>query len=69
MCFIDDFTRKTWAYFLVEKSEALSMFKRFKSCVEKKVGEYIKCLRTDRRGEFTSLEFNEFAQNMASKGN
>ncbi|CAL8151793.1 unnamed protein product [Prunus armeniaca] len=60
ICFIDDFTRKAWTYFLVEKSEALSMFKHFKSYVEKEVGGYIKCLRTDRGGEFTSLEFNEF---------
>ena len=37
ICFIDDFTRKAWTYFLVEKSEALSMFKRFKSYVEKEV--------------------------------
>ena len=36
------------------------MFKRFKSCVEKEIGGYIKCLRTDRGGEFTSFEFNEF---------
>ena len=36
------------------------MFKHFKSCLEKEVGGYIKCLRTDRGGEFTSLEFNEF---------
>jgi transposase InsO family protein len=36
------------------------MFKRFKSYIEKEVGGYIKCLRTNRGGEFTSLEFNEF---------
>lgn len=36
------------------------MFKRFKSCIEKEAGVYIKCLRTDRGGEFTSGEFNEF---------
>lgn len=60
ICFIDDFTRKTWIYFLVEKFEALSMFKRFKSCVKKEEGGYTKCLRTYRGGEFTSLEFNEF---------
>ena len=46
--------------FLVEKYEALSMFKHFKSCVEKEVRGYIKCLRLDRGGEFTSFEFNEF---------
>lgn len=42
--FIDAFTRKTWVYFIVEKSGALSMFKQFKSCVEKEVAGYIKCL-------------------------
>jgi transposase InsO family protein len=60
ICFIDNFTRKAWTYILVEKSEALVMFKRFKSYVEKEVEGYIKCLRTDRRGKFTLLEFNEF---------
>ncbi|CAL5371264.1 unnamed protein product [Camellia sinensis] len=60
ICFIDDFTKKAWTYFLVEKSEALSMFKHFKSYVEKEVEGHIKCLRTDRGGEFTSFEFNEF---------
>ena len=43
-----------------KKSKALSMFKQFKSCIEKKVGGYIKYLRTNRGGDFTSLEFNEF---------
>lgn len=33
--FIDDFSRKTWVYFLVEKSEAFITFKNYKSCVEK----------------------------------
>ena len=34
--FIDDFSRKTWVYFLVEKSEAFVTFKNYKSRVEKK---------------------------------
>jgi len=33
--FIDDFTRKVWIYFLVEKSDAFNTFKHFKSLVEK----------------------------------
>jgi len=58
--FIDDYSRKTWAYFLHEKSEALSTFKSFKIRVEKEVGTFITCLRTDRGGEFTSKEFSDF---------
>jgi len=62
LCFIDDFTRKTWIYFLNEKSEAFAMFRNFKACVEKEFGEYITSLRTDRCGEFISNEFEEFCK-------
>jgi len=36
--FIDVFSRKTWVYYLHEKSEALTTFKSFKALVEKEVG-------------------------------
>jgi transposase InsO family protein len=58
--FIDDYSRKTWVYYLVEKSEALYVFKSFKTKVEKEIGLCIRGLRTDRGGEFTSLEFTDF---------
>lgn len=58
--FIDDYSRKMWTYLLHAKSEAFLMFKRFKNMVEKEIGDYICCLRTDRGGEFTSSAFNEF---------
>lgn len=48
ICFIDDFSRKAWVNFLVEKSSAFDSFKYFKKCVEKETGLEIKCLRTDR---------------------
>jgi len=38
------------------------MFKNFKVCVEKEIGMYITCLRTDRSGEFISNEFREFCR-------
>lgn len=60
ICFIDDFSRKTWIYFALEKSEALHHFKLFKEFVEKQTGMFIKCLRTDRGGEYNSGEFKEF---------
>lgn len=58
--FIDDYSRKTGVYYLVEKSEALNIFKSFKARVEKETSSSIRSLRTDRGGEFTSLEFTEF---------
>jgi len=60
--FTDDFSRKTWVYFLIEKSEAFAVFKNFKAHVEKETNSFIKALRTDRGGEFTSQEFNNFCE-------
>ena len=47
---------------MVEKSEALVIFKQYKSCVEKETSSYSKCLRTDQGGELTSQDFNEFCK-------
>ncbi|XP_059078112.1 uncharacterized protein LOC131067887 [Cryptomeria japonica] len=43
-----------------EKSEALAKFKAFKELVENEIDAKIKCLRSDRGGEFTSNEFEDF---------
>jgi len=48
--FVDDFSRKTWVYFLKEKSE---VFKKFRVMVEKETDKHIKTVRSDRGGEFT----------------
>lgn len=39
---IDDYTWKTWGYFLKEKSKALDVLKKFKLFVDKKTRLYIK---------------------------
>ena len=54
LTFIDDFSRKTWIYFLKEKSEVFYYFKIFKALVEKQSGFMLKTLRSDRGGEYTS---------------
>nr|GEU61793.1 retrovirus-related Pol polyprotein from transposon TNT 1-94 [Tanacetum cinerariifolium] len=48
MLFIDDYSRKTWVYFLKEKSQAFEAFKTFKAMVEKEKGLKIKSMRSDR---------------------
>ena len=55
--FIDDYTRKTWVYFLKYKSEVFERLCHFKSLVENQSGQHIKFLRTDRGGEYISKEF------------
>lgn len=48
LSFIDDFTCKTWIYFSNENSKVFTMFKFFKTCVEKESSEYITYLRRDK---------------------
>ena len=54
LTFIYDFTRKTWVYFLKNKSEVFEIFCNFKALVENQSGLHIKVLRTDRGGEYIS---------------
>ncbi|CAL8990056.1 unnamed protein product [Prunus brigantina] len=62
MLLIDDFIRMTWVYFLRYKSDALNCFRKFKSMVELQSGYKVKCVRSDRGGEFTSSEFNKLCE-------
>jgi hypothetical protein len=52
LTFIDDFSRNTWIYFLKHKSDALGCFQQFKLLVEKNSDFYIKCIMTDKGGEY-----------------
>ena len=60
--FIDDFSRKTWIYFLKAKSEVFEKFKEFKALIENLSDKKIKTLRSDNGGEYTSKEFGAFLQ-------
>ena len=60
--FIDDKTRKTFVYFLKQKSDAFEKFKLFKNAVENKTGKRVKTLRSDNGGEYTSNEFERYLE-------
>jgi hypothetical protein len=45
--FTDDFTRKSWVYFLKPKGEAFQKFQEFKLRVEKEIGKHIIILHSD----------------------
>ena len=55
--FIDDFSRKTWIYFMKNKDEVFSKFKEFKALIENHTKKKINTFRLDNGGEFTSNEF------------
>jgi hypothetical protein len=50
--FINNFSRKTWIYFLGKESEVFEQFKEFEDLVENQTYNKIKVLRTDNGGEF-----------------
>ena len=58
--FIDDYSRRTWIYFLKTKGEVFSLFKEFKSLVEKKIGRKFWALRSENGGEYTDGGFSDF---------
>ena len=57
--FIDDFSRKTWVYFMKNKDEVFSKFNEFKALIKNHTKKKIKNFRSDNGGEFTSNEFKE----------
>jgi transposase InsO family protein len=60
--FIDDFSCKTWIYFLKTKDEVFSRFQEFKALVENQTGKKIKVLRPNNGEEYTSKEFEGFCK-------
>jgi hypothetical protein len=58
--FIDDYSRKTWIYFLKTKGEVFERFQEFKALVENQTGKKIRCLRSDNGGEYTSNDFDDY---------
>jgi transposase InsO family protein len=58
--FIDDYSRKTWVYFLKSKDEVLEKFKEFKALAENLFERKIKIPRSYNGGEYTSNEFGRF---------
>jgi transposase InsO family protein len=54
---VDDYSRYMWLYLLSSKAEAAAAIRQFKARVETETGKKLKVLRTDRGGEFNSIEF------------
>jgi transposase InsO family protein len=60
--FIDDFSPKTWIYFLKTKDKVFSKFQDFKVLVKNQTTKRIKVLRLNKKGEYTSKAFEGFCK-------
>lgn len=57
---MDEFTKYTWLFPMKAKYEVFSIFVSYKAYVENMIGNKIKVLRSDSKGEFTSSMLNSF---------
>jgi 5'-3' exoribonuclease 2 len=62
MTFIDDYSKRTWIFFMKNKDEVFSRFREFIALVENQTGKKSKVLRSNNMGEYTSNEFNNFCK-------
>ena len=60
--FTDDWSRWTTVYLLRVKSDVFPAYTAFASWVRTHMGVTIKCLHTDRGGEYMSLEFGKYLE-------
>ena len=65
--FIDDFSRMFWIGLLKHKDEAFEKFKIFTALVENELDLKIKCIKSDRGGEYISNEFFDFYEHYGIK--
>ncbi|WVZ79341.1 LOW QUALITY PROTEIN: hypothetical protein U9M48_026932 [Paspalum notatum var. saurae] len=57
---VDDHSRYMWLRLLTTKDQAAEAIKEIKARAEAETGKKLRVLRTDRGGEFTSLEFGQY---------
>ncbi|PKI65872.1 hypothetical protein CRG98_013735 [Punica granatum] len=53
--FIDDHSKKVWAYPMRTKDQVTEIFKNFHVAVERETGMKLKCVRADNGGEYRGL--------------
>jgi transposase InsO family protein len=64
---VDDYSRYMWVILLRSKDEAFEAFKKLKAATEMEHKLKVRALRTDRGGEFTSNEFNDYCEKIGIK--
>jgi len=63
--FIDEFSRCTWVYLMIDRSELLPIFMLFYNEIENQFGKTIKIFKSDNAKEYFSHDLSSF---LSSKG-
>jgi transposase InsO family protein len=64
---VDDFSRYTWMFFLNDKSEVVSIFKKFAKKAQNEFYCKIKKIRSDNRKEFDNTNIHEYCDEIGIK--
>jgi transposase InsO family protein len=64
---VDDHSRYMWIALMPSKDKAFQMFKIIKESIEVEQGKKLKAFRTDRGGEFKSVEFEGYCKEVGVK--
>ena len=57
LTFTNDFTHRTWIYFMKEKYESLHKLQEFVAWIQRQSNQKVKCLRSDNEGEYNNKIF------------
>jgi hypothetical protein len=55
---VDEFTRYTWVFFLIDKSDVLATFKTFIKRIHNEFETTIKKVRSDNKSEFKNTRID-----------
>ena len=64
---VDDFSRYTWVFFLHDKSEVASIFKKFAKKAQNEFDCKIKNIRSDNGKEFDNTNIHEYCDEIGIK--
>ena len=64
---VDDYSRYTWTFFLQDKAEVLSIFKKFAKNVQNQFDVKIKRIRSDNGKEFDNTNIEEYCDEVGIK--
>ena len=65
--FIDDASKKVWAYPMKKKGEVFEIFQNFHVVIGRKTNKLLKCLRRDNGGEYCSNAFKDYCNRFGIK--